>query len=245
MEFQKEVIRRRTRFDLDKALARAHILEGLRIALDHIDEVIKLIRASKNTAEAKEGLMNNFNLSEKQAQAILDMKLQRLTGLEREKIEEEYKELMEKISYFREILDKEELVLSIIKEELIEIKNKYGDERKTEIVKGEHDIDIEDLIEDKKVIITLTHGGYIKRLDMDTYSSQKRGGKGIQATSTKQDDFIENMFVTSTHSTILFFTNRGKVYKLKAYEIPEAGRTAKGTNIVNIIPIENNEKYKQ
>lgn len=152
---------------------------------------------------------------------------------------------MEKISYFREILDKEELVLSIIKEELIEIKNKYGDERKTEIVKGEHDIDIEDLIEDKKVIITLTHGGYIKRLDMDTYSSQKRGGKGIQATSTKQDDFIENMFVTSTHSTILFFTNRGKVYKLKAYEIPEAGRTAKGTNIVNIIPIENNEKYKQ
>ena len=228
VEFQKEVIRRRTRFDLDKALARAHILEGLRIALDHIDEVIKLIRASKNTAEAKEGLMNNFNLSEKQAQAILDMKLQRLTGLEREKIEEEYKELMEKISYFREILDKEELVLSIIKEELIEIKNKYGDERKTEIVKGEHDIDIEDLIEDKKVIITLTHGGYIKRLDMDTYSSQKRGGKGIQATSTKQDDFIENMFVTSTHSTILFFTNRGKVYKLKAYEIPEAGRTAKG-----------------
>ncbi len=173
VEFQKEVIRRRTRFDLDKALARAHILEGLRIALDHIDEVIKLIRASKNTAEAKEGLMNNFNLSEKQAQAILDMKLQRLTGLEREKIEEEYKELMEKISYFREILDKEELVLSIIKEELIEIKNKYGDERKTEIVKGEHDIDIEDLIEDKKVIITLTHGGYIKRLDMDTYSSQK------------------------------------------------------------------------
>ncbi len=244
MEFQKEVIRRRTRFDLDKALARAHILEGLRIALDHIDEVIKLIRASKNTAEAKEGLMNNFNLSEKQAQAILDMKLQRLTGLEREKIEEEYKELMEKISYFREILDKEELVLSIIKEELIEIKNKYGDERKTEIVKGEHDIDIEDLIEDKKVIITLTHGGYIKRLDMDTYSSQKRGGKGIQATSTKQDDFIENMFVTSTHSIILFFTNRGKVYKLKAYEIPEAGRTAKGTNIVNLIPIENNEKIQ-
>ncbi|AJD31547.1 DNA gyrase subunit A [Clostridium sporogenes] len=244
VEFQKEVIRRRTRFDLDKALARAHILEGLRIALDHIDEVIKLIRASKNTAEAKEGLMNNFNLSEKQAQAILDMKLQRLTGLEREKIEEEYKELMEKISYFREILDKEELVLSIIKEELIEIKNKYGDERKTEIVKGEHDIDIEDLIEDKKVIITLTHGGYIKRLDMDTYSSQKRGGKGIQATSTKQDDFIENMFVTSTHSTILFFTNRGKVYKLKAYEIPEAGRTAKGTNIINLIPIENNEKIQ-
>ncbi|WP_053467137.1 DNA gyrase subunit A, partial [Clostridium sp. L74] len=244
VEFQKEVIRRRTRFDLDKALARAHILEGLRIALDHIDEVIKLIRASKNTAEAKEGLMNNFNLSEKQAQAILDMKLQRLTGLEREKIEEEYKELMEKISYFREILDKEELVLNIIKEELTEIKNKYGDERKTEIVKGEHDIDIEDLIEDKKVIVTLTHGGYVKRLDMDTYSSQKRGGKGIQATSTKQDDFIENMFVTSTHSTILFFTNRGKVYKLKAYEIPEAGRTAKGTNIINLIPIENNEKIQ-
>ncbi len=245
LEFQKEVIRRRTKFDLDKALARAHILEGLRIALDHIDEVIKLIRSSKNASEAKEGLINNFNLSEKQAQAILDMKLQRLTGLEREKIEEEYKELMEKISYFREILDKEELVLNIIKEELTEIKNKYGDERKTEIVKGEHDIDIEDLIEDKKVIVTLTHGGYVKRLDMDTYSSQKRGGKGIQATSTKQDDFIENMFVTSTHSTILFFTNRGgKVYKLKAYEIPEAGRTAKGTNVINLIPIENNEKIQ-
>lgn len=244
LDFQKEVIRRRTKFELDKALARAHILEGLRIALDHIDEVIKLIRSSKTAGEAREGLMTQFGLTEKQAQAILDMKLQRLTGLEREKIEEEYKALIEKITHLKEILDKEELVLNIIKEELFEIKSKYGDERKTEIRRDEHEIDIEDLIEDKKVIVSLTHGGYIKRLDMDTYSSQRRGGKGIQAASTKEDDFIENMLVTSTHSTILFFTNLGKVYKLKGYEIPEAGRTAKGTNIVNLIPTDPKEKIQ-
>ncbi|NEZ47848.1 DNA gyrase subunit A [Clostridium niameyense] len=244
IDFQKEIIRRRTQFDLNKAEDRAHILEGLKIALDNIDEVIKLIRSSKSASEAKEGLISRFGLSEKQAQAILDMKLQRLTGLEREKIEQEYKELEEKIAYFKEILASNELVLNIIKNELLEIKQKYGDERKTEIRRDETEINIEDLIEDKKVIVTLTHRGYIKRLDMDTYSAQKRGGKGIQATSTKDDDFIENMFATSTHSTILLFTNLGKVYKLKGYEIPEAGRTAKGVNIINLIPIENNEKIQ-
>ena len=244
LNFQKEIIRRRTQFDLDKALARAHILEGLRTALDHIDEVIKLIRASKTTEIARNGLMDNFSLSEKQAQAILEMRLQRLTGLERDKIEEEYGELMKTISYLREILDKEELVLNIIKEELTEIKNKYGDKRRTEIQRNNNEIDIEDLIEEKQVVITLTHTGYIKRIAADTYSSQKRGGKGITAMATKEDDFVELMFITSTHNNILFFTNKGKVYKLKGYEIQDAGRTAKGTNLVNILPIESDEKIQ-
>jgi DNA gyrase, A subunit len=244
LDFQKDVIRRRTRFDLDKALARAHILEGLKIALDHIDAVINLIRASKNAEEARNGLMNEFNLSEKQAQAILDMRLQRLTGLEREKIEQEYNELMKNIAYLKEILEKEELVLKIIKEELIEIKNKYGDERRTEIERNNDEINIEDLIQEQEVVITLTHAGYIKRIAADTYSAQKRGGKGIQAMATKEDDFVEHMFITSTHNNILFFTNRGRVHKLKGYEIPDAGRTAKGTNIINLIPIESDEKIQ-
>ncbi|AWI07498.1 DNA gyrase subunit A [Clostridium drakei] len=244
LEFQKEVIRRRTKFDLDKALARAHILEGLRIALDHIDEVINLIRSSKNGEEAKNGLMNSFNLSEKQSQAILDMRLQRLTGLEREKIENEYKELENTISYLRDVLAKEELVLKIIKEELTEIKNKYGDDRRTEIQKNDNEISIEDLIQEQEVVVTLTHAGYIKRIAADTYSAQKRGGKGIQAMTTKEDDFVEHMFVTSTHNNILFFTNRGKVYKLKGYELPDAGRTAKGVNLINLLPIETNEKIQ-
>lgn len=244
LDFQKEVIRRRTRFDLDKALARAHILEGLRIALDHIDQVINLIRASKNTEEARNGLMTKFNLSEKQAQAILDMRLQRLTGLEREKIEQEYSELMKTIAYLKEILEKEELVLEIIKEELIEIKNKYGDERRTEIQVNNDEINIEDLIQEQQVVITLTHAGYIKRIAADTYSAQRRGGKGIQAMATKEDDFVEHMFITSTHNNILFFTNRGRVHKLKGYEIPDAGRTAKGTNVINLIPIESDEKIQ-
>ncbi|WPC41929.1 DNA gyrase subunit A [Clostridium sp. JS66] len=244
LEFQKEVIRRRTKFDLDKALARAHILEGLRIALDHIDEVINLIRSSKNGEEAKNGLMNSFNLSEKQAQAILDMRLQRLTGLEREKIENEYKELENTISYLKDVLAKEELVLKIIKEELEEIKNKYGDDRRTEIQKNDNEISIEDLIQEQEVVITLTHAGYIKRIAADTYSAQKRGGKGIQAMTTKEDDFVEHMFVTSTHNNILFFTNRGRVYKLKGYELPDAGRTAKGVNLINLLPIETNEKIQ-
>lgn len=244
LKFQEEIIRRRTKFELDKALARAHILEGLRIALDHIDEVINLIRSSKNAEEARNGLMNKFELSEKQAQAILDMRLQRLTGLEREKIEEEYAELLNSIAKFKEILEKEELVLKIIKEELIEIKNKYGDERKTGIVKNDNDIDIEDLIEEKEIVTTLTHAGYIKRIDASTYSAQKRGGKGIQAMATKEDDFVENMLITSTHTNLLFFTNQGRVYKLKAYEIPEAGRTAKGTNVINLLQLNADEKIQ-
>ncbi|WP_333887414.1 DNA gyrase subunit A [Clostridium sp.] len=244
LDFQKEVIRRRTRFDLDKALARAHILEGLKIALDHIDEVIKLIRASKTGEEAKNGLMAQFNLSEKQSQAILDMRLQRLTGLEREKIENEYDELMKTINYLKEVLEKEELVLKIIKDELTEIKNKYGDERRTSIERNSNEINIEDLIQEQSVVITLTHSGYIKRVSADTYSAQRRGGKGIQATATKEDDFVENIFITSTHSNILFFTNMGRVYRLKGYEVPEAGRTAKGTNIVNLLPLLTSEKIQ-
>ncbi|RXI46675.1 DNA gyrase subunit A [Clostridium tetani] len=245
IEFQKEIIRRRTKFDLDKALARAHILEGLRIALDHIDEVISLIRSSKNADEARNGLMTKFSLTEKQAQAILDMRLQRLTGLERDKIEEEYNQLMETIKYLRDILNNEDLVLKIIKEELHEIKNKYGDERKTEIELNINEISIEDLIEEEEVVVTLTNSGYIKRISSDAYSSQKRGGKGIQAMTTKEDDFVERVFITSTHSDLLFFTNIGKVYKLKAYEIPEAGRTAKGTNIVNLLPVDANEHVRE
>ncbi|HCQ90037.1 MAG TPA: DNA gyrase subunit A [Clostridium sp.] len=241
LNHQKMVIRRRTEFDLDKAQARAHILEGLRIALDHIDEVISLIRSSKTGQEAKEGLMAKFGLSEKQSQAILDMRLQRLTGLEREKIEEEYSELMKTIQYLKSILENEEVLLGIIKEELIEVRNKYGDERRTAIEKNPYSIDEEDLIAEEDVVITLTHAGYIKRLPIDTYNAQKRGGRGIQGVTTKEDDFVEHIFITSTHNNLIFFTNRGKAYKLKAYEIPEGSRTAKGTNLINILPLENNE----
>jgi DNA gyrase subunit A len=241
LDFQKEVIRRRTQFDLDKALARAHILEGLKIALDHIDQVISLIRASKTTEQARNGLMETFDLSEKQAQAILDMRLQRLTGLEREKIEDEYNELIALIGRLREILEKEELVLKIIREELTEIRNKYADERRTAIERNHNDIDIEDLIQEQEVVITLTHSGYVKRIPIDTYSAQKRGGKGIQAMTTKEDDFVEHVFTTSTHSNLLFFTNRGRAYKLRAYEIPDAGRVAKGTNLVNLLPLVSDE----
>ncbi|MGY0373848.1 DNA gyrase subunit A [Clostridium sp. JNZ J1-5] len=243
--FQEEIIKRRTQFDLDKALARAHILEGLKIALDHIDEVIKLIRSSKTTNDAKQGLIERFGLSEKQAVAILDMRLQRLTGLEREKIEEEYNKLIELIKYLKEILSDEALVLKIIKDELNEIKSKFGDERKSEIIADEDNyINMEDLIQEKDVVITLTHAGYIKRLPMETYSAQRRGGRGIQAMSTKEDDFVEHIITTTTHNNILFFTNLGKVYQLKAYQIPEAGRTAKGINLINLIPIESNEKIQ-
>ncbi|KAA8665253.1 DNA gyrase subunit A [Clostridium sp. WLY-B-L2] len=244
LQFQEEVVTRRTQFNLDKAQARAHILEGLKIALDHIDAVINLIRSSKTTEIARKGLMAEFDLSEKQAQAILDMRLQRLTGLEREKIENEYNELMETIRHLKEILENKSILLSIIKDELIEIKNKYGDERKTEIQVSNSDINIEDLIDEKEVVITLTHEGYIKRIPADTYSSQRRGGRGIQAMATKEDDFVEHIFITSTHSHILFFTNKGKVYKLKGYEIPEAGRTAKGTNLINLLPLDIDEKIQ-
>lgn len=244
IEFQKEVVTRRTVFELNKAEARAHILGGLRIALDNIDEVINIIRSSKTTEIAKNTLIERFQLSEKQAQAILEMRLRRLTGLERDKIEEEFAELMKLIDYLNSILASEEKLLSVIKDELIEIKNRYNDERRTSIEKVVNDIDIEDLIQEEEVVITLTHSGYIKRISADTYSSQRRGGRGIQAMSTKEDDFVEHVNVVSTHSDVLFFTNRGRVYKLRAYEIPDAGRTAKGTNIINLIAIEQDEKIE-
>lgn len=241
IDFQKQVITRRTIFELDKATARAHILDGLRIALDNIDEVISIIRGSKTSEIAKNALIEIFSLSEKQAMAILEMRLRRLTGLERDKIEEEYNEIMKQIEYLNSILASEEKLLSVIKEELIAIKEKYGDERRTKIEKVVNEIDIEDLIQEEEVVITLTHSGYVKRISADTYSAQKRGGKGIQAMSTKEDDFVEHVMITSTHSDVLFFTNRGRVYKLRAYEIPDAGRTAKGTNIINLIAIEPDE----
>ena len=241
---QKDVITRRTIFDLNKAKARAHILEGLIIALDHIDEVISIIRNSETSEIAKNTLIEKFGLSEKQAVAILEMKLRRLTGLERDKIEDEYKELMKQIEYLTSILESEEKLLGVIKDELLEIKNKYNDERRTHIEEVVNDIDIEDLIQEEEVTVTLTHAGYIKRISSDTYSAQRRGGKGIQAMTTKEDDYVEHVMVTSTHSDVLFFTNRGRVYKLRAYRIPEAGRTAKGTNIVNLIAIEPDERIE-
>lgn len=242
--FQKDVIRRRTQFELKKAEDRAHILEGLRIALDNIDEVINILRNSKTTDIAKSTLMERFGLSDKQAQAILDMRLRRLTGLEREKIEEEYNELMTLINRLKEILEKEELVLNIIKEELLEIKRVYGDERRTRIEKSATDIDIEDLIQEEDVVITLTETGYIKRISADTYSAQKRGGKGIQAMTTKEDDFIGKVIIASTHTDLLFFSNKGRVYKIRAYEVPDAGRTAKGTNVINLIPLDPEERIQ-
>ncbi|WP_213818626.1 DNA gyrase subunit A [Garciella nitratireducens] len=241
IEHQKEVIIRRTRFDLEKAQARAHILEGLRIALDHIDAVIDLIRNSKTVQIAKDGLIHQFKLSEKQAQAILDMRLQRLTGLEREKIEEEYHSLLETIKNLKEILESEYRILQVIREELLEVKEKYNDDRRTGFDIDASEIDIEDLIEQEDVIITLTHFGYIKRLPSNTYRSQKRGGKGVAALSTREDDFVEHLFMTSTHHYLLFFTNKGKVYRLKAFEIPEASRQARGTAIVNILQLDPGE----
>lgn len=242
IEHQKEIIVRRTKFDLKKAEARAHILEGLRIALDHIDEVIALIRAAADGKEAKIQLVERFALTEIQAQAILDMRLQRLTGLEREKIENEYAELMKLIAELRAILADEQLVLNIIKEELTEIKRKYNDARRTSFDIDVEDFDVEDLIEEEEVVITMTHIGYVKRISTDTYRSQKRGGKGITALSTRDNDFVEHLFTTTTHHYLLFFTNKGKVLRLKGFEIPEAGRTAKGTAIVNLLQLEPDEK---
>ena len=244
IEYQKEVITRRTVFELNKAQARAHILEGLKIALDNIDEVINIIRSSETGEIAKNTLMERFSLSEKQATAILEMRLRRLTGLEREKIEEEYNELMKQIEYLKSILESEEKLLGVIKDELLEIKAKYSDDRRTKIEKVVNEIDIEDLIQEEDVVITLTKTGYIKRISADTYSAQRRGGKGIQAMTTKEDDFVEHVMVTSTHSDVLFFTNKGRVYKLRAYEIPDAGRQAKGTNLINIIAIEPDERIQ-
>ena len=242
--FQKEVVTRITIFELNKAEARAHILEGLKIALDNIDDVINIIRSSKTSDIAKSTLMERFQLSDKQAQAILEMRLRRLTALERDKIEEELNEIMQYIEYLNSILADEMKLLGVIKEELIEIKSKYNDERRTEIQKVVNEIDIEDLIQEEDVVITLTNSGYIKRISADTYSAQRRGGRGIQAMTTKEDDFVENVLITSTHSDVLFFTNKGRVYKKRAYEIPDAGRTAKGTNIINLIPIEQDERIE-
>ena len=242
LNHQIDIIRRRTQFDLNKAEARAHILEGLRIALDHLDEVITLIRNSKTADIARTGLMERFKLSEKQAQAILDMRLQRLTGLEREKIEEEYKEILALIEELKAILADEEKVLAIIREELTEIKEKFNDERRTEIAMGGVDFfEDEDLIPEENIIITLTHKGYIKRLPSTTYRTQHRGGRGIQGMETHEGDFVEQLISTSTHDTVLFFTNKGKVYRLKGYEIPEFGRTAKGLPIINLLQIEKGE----
>ncbi|WP_035426417.1 MULTISPECIES: DNA gyrase subunit A [Sediminibacillus] len=242
LEHQKVVIKRRTAYELKKAEARAHILEGLRVALDHLDEVITLIRQSKTTDIAREGLMNQFELTEKQAQAILDMRLQRLTGLEREKIEEEYQELVKLIEELRAILADDEKVLEIIREELTEIKERFSDERRTEIVIGGTDfIEDEDLIPEENIVITLTHQGYVKRLPSSTYRAQKRGGRGIQGMGTNDDDFVEHLVSASTHSRILFFTNKGKVYRSKGYEVPEFGRTAKGIPIINLLEIEKDE----
>ncbi len=239
VDFQKEVIVRRTRYDKAKAEARAHILEGLTIALDNIDEVISIIRSSYN--DAKEKLIARFGFSDLQAQAILDMRLARLSGLEREKVENEYADIKALIEHLTEVLGSEQMVLDIIKEEITQIKDKFGDPRRTSIAPAADDIDIEDLIEEEDNIITLTHHGYIKRLAADVYKSQKRGGKGIIGMQTKEEDFVSNMFVSSTHAHIMFFTNTGRMYRLKAYEIPEASRTAKGTPVVNLLALEPGE----
>ena len=240
IDHRKDVILRRTQFELDKALARAHILEGLKIALDNIDEVINIIRASYD--DPKERLMERFGLSDIQAQAILDMRLKTLSGLQREKIDDEYNQLMELIAHLRDILNSERLVFEIIKEELIEIRDKFGDERKTKIVAAEGEIDLEDLIKEEQTVVALTHFGYIKRMPIDTYKSQRRGGKGITGMATREEDFVKQIFTASTHDVILFFTNKGKLYKLRGYEIPEAGRTARGTAIVNLLSLDAGEK---
>ena len=240
LEHRKDVTLRRTQFELDKALARAHILEGLRIAIDNIDEVIQIIRTSYDNA--KERLMERFGLTDIQAQAILDMRLRTLQGLQREKIEEEYAELMKLIEYLREILNSEHKVFEVIKEELIKVKDKFGDDRKTKIVPAEGEINVEDLIKEEQTVIALTHFGYIKRVPIDTYKSQRRGGKGITGIATREGDFVNQIFTSSTHDLILFFSNKGKMYKLKGYEVPEAGRTAKGTAIVNLLSLDAGEK---
>ena len=240
VEHRKEVIIRRTEYNLRKAEARIHILEGLKIAIDNIDEVIQIIRSSYD--DAKERLMERFGLTEIQAQAILDMRLRTLQGLQREKIEEEYNELLAFVAECKAILASEERQYQIVKEELLEIKKKYADERKSKIVLDPGEIDVMDLIDEEEVVITLTHFGYIKRMPVDTYRSQKRGGRGIAGLSTREEDFVKEIFTASTHDTILFFTNLGKLYQLKTYEIPEAGRTARGTAIVNLITLEPDEK---
>ena len=240
LTFQEEIITKRTQYDLKKALDRQHVLEGLLIAEDNIDEVIKTIRESYDNA--KERLMERFNLSEIQAQVVLDMQLKRLQGLEREKLEAEYEELEKRIAYYRELLSNEEMLKGVLKDELTAIRDKYGDDRLTEIQDVEDEIDIKDLIEEEQCVFTLSHAGYCKRVPASTYRSQKRGGRGVTGMTTKEEDFVEGVFTASTHDYILFFTNLGKVHRRKGYQIPEAGRTAKGTNLVNILPFEPGEK---
>ncbi len=242
LEHQKDVVTRRTRYDLTRAEDRAHIVEGLRIALANLDAVIDLIKKSENVEAARQGLMEKFNFTEKQAQAILDMRLQRLTALEREKLDLEYKELIEKIRYFKSILAEEKLLLEVIKKEILEIKEKYSDERRTKITLDATELDVEDLIEDEEVVITFTQRGYIKRLPLNTYKSQRRGGRGVIGITTKEEDYTTHLLTTTTHNNILFFTNKGRLYRTKAYEIPEGSRTSKGTSIVNLLQLDPNEK---
>ncbi len=239
---QEDVITRRTKFELKKALDRAHILEGYKIVIDNVEEVIRIIRASKGIPESKAALCERFSLSEQQSDAIVKMQLGRLSGMERDKIEEEYAEVSAKIADYREILANEGKVLEIVKNDLIDIKNKYGDERRTEISMISNEIDIDDLIDEEEIVVTLTHNGYVKRLPVDTYKSQRRGGKGVSGMTTREEDFVEHLFTTTTHHTLLFFTTKGVVYKLRGYQIPEEGRTAKGMAIVNLLPIEGDEK---
>lgn len=242
LKHQKEVVTRRTQFDLEKAQARAHILEGLLVALDHIDEIVSIIRSSKTVNEAKERLVSRFNLTEVQAQAIVDMRLRALTGLERDRLEGEYNELEQKIAEYMAILGSEKLLYNVIKEELLIIKTKYGDARRTYITYDEGEINLEDLIKNEQVVITMTNLGYIKRTTLDMYRSQNRGGKGVKGMETREEDYVTNLFVASTHDYIQFFTNKGKVYRLKAYEIQEAGRTARGQAIVNLLSLSGDEK---
>lgn len=242
LKHQKDIVTRRTRYLLNQAEARAHILEGLRIALQYLDAVIRTIRRSPDVDTARKALMENFSLSEKQAQAILDMRLQRLTALEREKLEEEYQELQKKIAHYREVLASEAKVMQIVRDELLEIKAKHADPRRTQIVAEEEHLDVEDLIAEEDVVITVTHRGYIKRLPVDTYKSQKRGGRGIQAMATREEDFVEHLFVATTHHYLLFFTNKGKVYRLRAHEVPEGTRQARGTALVNLIYLSQGER---
>ena len=240
LSYQEEIVIRRTRYDLRKAQERAHLLEGLLIAQDNIDEVIRIIRTSYDNA--KENLMQRFGLDDVQAQAILDMRLKALQGLDREKLQNEYKELEERIAYFQRVLGDMDLVKGILKDELTEIRDKYGDDRRTEIQDVEDEIDIEDLIEEEDCCYTLSNAGYIKRMPVDTYRTQRRGGRGVSGQSLKEEDYVKNLFIASTHDYVLFFTNRGRVHRKKGYLIPEAGRTARGTNIVNILPLEPDER---
>ncbi|WP_407645390.1 DNA gyrase subunit A [Halanaerobium kushneri] len=242
LEHQKEVIRRRTQYDLDKALDRAHILEGYRIALANIDEIVEMIKNADEVDTARVNLMENYDLSETQANAILRMRLQSLTGLERDKIETEYKDLQEKITYYRSVLANEEKLLEIVEEEIMVIKDKYNDERRTAIMNRATDLELEDLIEEEQIVVTMTNQGYIKRMALDLYRSQRRGGKGVIGISTKEEDFVENIFTTTTHYKFLFFTNQGRVYRLKGYQIPETGRQARGTAIVNLLELAEGEK---